>query len=458
MESVAPRLAAWIAALRPADLPEDVIERAKGCVLDQLGCQIVGATLPHTRPVLHHVLSLGGREESAIVGGGRTTPIYAAYANGSFGHSMEYDNSHVLCGHPGAVVIPAALAFAERDHCHGRDLLTAIVAGYQAMVLGGGAVHKSARRRGWHPMKIQGPFGAAGAVAYLLGLDRARITHALAIAGSESSGTMEYDQSGGEVKRVHAGSASRSGAEAALLASHGLTGPPTIFEGKRGMFAVFADGLDGDPEALWLRDFHLRDTMFKLVPAVFTIHGAIQATEAIARANPFRPDEVACVTAEVAEITILHGTSIVHPEDMIGAQFSLAFGVACILVRGHATLADFADRGAWTDPAIRAMSDRIFVRETPVAPGASELGGRVTIELRDGRRLTHNQPIPRGHHHNPAGFDDLLAKFRDLVRGSVADDVAERIVETVHQLDRLDDCATLTRLVGQTRSRVDSLG
>lgn len=458
MQSVAPRIAAWIAGLEPAAIPPEVIDRAKGCVLDQLGCQIVGAGWPHTRPVLDHVTALGGREEATIVGGGRTTPIYAAYANGSFGHSMEYDDSHVLCGHPGAVVIPAALAIAERDRRHGRDLLTAIVAGYQSMALGGGAIHKAARSRGWHPMKMQGPFGSAGAVAKLLGLDAGRTTHALAIAGSEASGTMEYDQSGGEVKRVHAGSASRSGAEAALLAAHGLTGPSTIFEGKRGIFPVFADGFDGDPEALWTRDFHIRDTMFKLSPAVFTIHGAIQAADALRREHGIAAADIARITADVAEITILHGAGIVHPSDMIGAQFSLAFGVSCIFARGRAGLVDFSDPAAWRDPLIHDLSDRIQVRQAEVAPGASELGGRVTVALRDGRVLTHDQPIPRGHHLNPASFDELLAKFRELLAPHVADGDAQRIVDMVAALDRLDDCSELMALVGQARSRADALG
>ena len=397
MESVAPRLARWIAALKPADLPPEVLERAKACVLDQIGCQLTGATLAHTRPVLEHVREFGARPEASIaLGGGRTTPIYAAYVNGTFGHSFEYDDSHVLCGHPGAVVIPATLAFAERDRRAGIDLLTAIVAGYQAMAIGGAAVHKSARRRGWHPMKMQGPFGAAAGVAHLFGLDQGQIVNAFGIAGSEASGTMEYDQSGGEVKRVHAGSASRSGAQAAVLAARGLTGPSTIFEGKRGIFALFGDGFDADPESFWERDFHLRDTMFKLSPAVFTIHGAIQAALAIRERHAFGAEDIARIEADVAEITILHGAGIVHPEDMIGAQFSLQFSVACVFARGHALLSDYRDPNAWADPVIADLAEKVVVRQADVAPGASELGGKVTIELKDGARFSFDQAIPAG--------------------------------------------------------------
>jgi 2-methylcitrate dehydratase PrpD len=449
MESVAPRLARWIDALDAKAIPSDVIERAKACVLDQLGCQITGATMAHTRPVLEHVQELGARPESSIAGGGgKTTPIYAAYVNGTFGHSFEYDDGHVLMGHPGAVVIPATLAYAERDRRSGIDLLVAIVAGYQAMALGGAAVHKSARHRGWHPMKMQGPFGAAGGVAKLLGLNQGQIVNALAIAGSEASGPMEYDQSGGEVKRLHAGSASRSGAQAAALAARGLTGPSTIFEGKRGIFALFGDGFDADPESFWQRDFHLRDTMFKLSPAVFTIHGAIQAALAIRDKHKIRHQDIAAIHADVAEITILHGAGIVHPDDMIGAQFSLQFSMGLSFVRGHNLLSDYKDPLALADPEIAAIADKVAVRCVDVAPGASELGGRITVELKDGTSLSEDRPIPRGHYMNPAGFEDILAKFRALVADVIPDSRAQEIVDIVGALDTLDDCARLAALIG----------
>jgi 2-methylcitrate dehydratase PrpD len=448
MESIAPRLARWVHAQNPQAIPPEVMDRAKACVLDQLGCQLVGATLPHTRSVLEHVQSLGANGETSIVGGGgRTTAIYAAYINGTYGHSFEFDDGHVLSGHPGAVVIPAALAFAERDRRSGADFLTSVIAGYQAMAIGGAAVHKSARDLGWHPMKVQGPFGAAAAVAWLLGLDEAQIVNALAIAGSEASGTMEYDQSGGEVKRVHAGSASRSGAQAADLAARGLTGPSTIFEGKRGIFEMFGNGFDADPETFWQRDFHLRDTMFKLSPAVFTIHGAIQAADILRQAHAIKSEDIAEIAADVAELTVLHGAGIVHPRDMISAQFSLQFSVACVLTRGHAWLSDYSDPQAWSDPAINALADKVVVRRADVAPGASELGGRVSITLKDGQQFTHDQPIPRGHHNNPASFDDILAKFTSLVTGTITEERRDRIITMVQDLDRLDDSSQLALLM-----------
>jgi 2-methylcitrate dehydratase PrpD len=449
MESVAPRLARWIEGLAYDDLPTDVVEMAKKCLLDQIGCQLVGATLPHTQPVLRHVQDLGARPDSRIaLGGGKTAAIYAAYVNGTFGHSFEYDDSHVLCGHPGVCIIPAVLALAEKERKSGREFILAITAGYQAMVLSAAAVHKSGRKAGWHGTKVQGPFGAAAGAAKLLGLESTQIVNALAIAGSEASGTMEYDQSGGEVKRLHAGSASRSGAQAALLAQHGLTGPSTIFEGKRGIFNLFGNGFDADPESFWQRDFHIRDTMFKLSPAVFTIHGSIQAALALRERHGIVHTDIAKIEAEVAEITILHGAGIVHPQDMIGAQFSLAFSMGLSFVRGHNLLSDYRDPAAWADPDILAIADKVEVRPVPVAQGASELGGRITVALKDNNRFTVDQPIPRGHHHNSASLDDLLVKFRALVDGIIPNVRRDRIIECVTALDSLEDCGVIGELLG----------
>jgi 2-methylcitrate dehydratase PrpD len=448
MESVAPRLARWVDALTYEKLPLDVVELTKKCLLDQIGCQLVGATLPHVQPVFRHVAELAAKGDSTItLYGSRTAPIYAAYVNGTFGHAFEFDDSHALCGHPGVCVISSALAFGEHYRRSGQDLIEAIVAGYQSMALSGAAIHKSSRRLGWHGTKVQGVFGSAAAAAKLLRLDPGKITHALAIAGSEASGTMEYDQSGGEVKRLHAGSASRSGAQAALLAHLGLTGPSTIFEGKRGIFHLFGDGFDADPESFWATDFHIRRTMFKLTPAVFTIHGAIQAALQLHKDKQVDHRDVVRIEAEVAEITVPHGAGIVRPCDMIGAQFSLAFSVGLSLVRGHNRLADYVDSTAWRDPEILAIADRVTVRAVPLAPGVSEFCARLTVHLRDGRTMVQDQPVPRGHHDNPATFADILEKFDTLTAELIAEDQRRKIIDAVQNLEALDDCSRLTKLM-----------
>ena len=229
------RIATWVTALRYEDLPEEVVERTKLLILDQLGLQLRGATLPNVQPVLRLADSEPGKAEATLAhSGARTTVSQAAWVNGTLGHSAEYDDAHPLAWHTNSAVIPAALALAERTHASGPDLITAVVAGIQVMGLLGAATPAMVTI-GWHGSKVLGVYGAAAAAGRILSLTPAHLVNAFGIAGSDAGGGMEYDRSGGEVKRLHAGSACRSGLEAAELAQLGLTGPPTILEGPRGL-------------------------------------------------------------------------------------------------------------------------------------------------------------------------------------------------------------------------------
>jgi 2-methylcitrate dehydratase PrpD len=213
--SISQRLATWVATLRYEDLPANVIETTKLLILDQLGVQLLGTTLPNVQPVRQLVASRQARPESTITLGPRTSAAEAAYINGTLGHSCEYDDAHRLAWHTSSTVVPAAIAFAERENVSGRDLIVSVVAGVQVMSLLGAVIGTGMQAAGWHGSKVLGVFGAAAATSKILGLTEVQITNAFGIAASDAGGTMEYDQSGGEVKRLHAGSAARSGAEAA---------------------------------------------------------------------------------------------------------------------------------------------------------------------------------------------------------------------------------------------------
>ncbi|MFG2357525.1 MmgE/PrpD family protein [Streptomyces sp. NPDC048521] len=138
-------------------------------------------------------------------------------------------------------MVPAGLGSAAPPHVgDGRDLITAVVAGVQTMALIGSASTPQMLAAGWHGAKVLGVHGAAAAAGVILGLTPEQQTNALGIAGSDSGGTVEYAQHGGEVKRTHPGSAARSGVEAAQLARLGLTGPATIYDGPKGLLNLFA--------------------------------------------------------------------------------------------------------------------------------------------------------------------------------------------------------------------------
>src|SRR6266852_1325752 len=172
-------LAEWAARLRAEDIPASVRENAALRVLDTLGCALAGAREDH---------------------------------------------------------VPAVLALAESEHLTGQAALTALVAGYEAMIRIGMAAPGRFHERGWHATAVCGAFGAALAAGKSVGLDASRLTAALGIAGSMASGVMEFLEDGSWVKRLHPGWAAQSGIQAAALAQEGFTGPATALEGRLGFY------------------------------------------------------------------------------------------------------------------------------------------------------------------------------------------------------------------------------
>ncbi len=244
MKSSSMKLAEFVTDLQYDKLPAPIIKQAKLCLMDTIGVAIAGAEAPWSKIIADYVRSLGGTEQSSIYKNDfKTLPQNAAYANGSFAHAWEYDDAERSMLHPGAVIVPSAIATAEASQANGRDLIVAIVAGYEVMIRVSRAVNPQPYRshvfRGFHPTSTCGPFGAAAAASVIMGLDSEQIADALGLAGSHASGIQEFLADGSPVKRLHPGKAAHDGISSAQLAARGLSGPRTIFEGRDGFLRAF---------------------------------------------------------------------------------------------------------------------------------------------------------------------------------------------------------------------------
>jgi len=434
-DTLAGRQAQWIADLRYDEIPKDVRERARLLLLDFLGVARRGASLPQVAPARALLADLDTAPQSSVMGGGKAAAAYAAYANGTSGHALEYDDAHWHCGHPGVCVIPAVLALAEREGLDGRDIVTAIVAGYQSMVWSMGPLNRRTLDIGWHGMKVGGVFGAAAAASKALGLGALETANALAIAGSDASGTMEYDQSGGEVKRFHAGMASRAGLEAAVLARAGLTGPLTIFEGLRGIHRLFSEGSPAPVEPFWDGRWHIMETFVKLYPMVGTTHAALDALGMVLDQRPAKAEDIAEIEVGLVDWAVPHGAAIFHPHDMLSAQFSLAFACALRVIRGQVAIMDLASPEIRADVALNALADKVKPVAIPVPEGAEELFGKATVRFSDGTELSAVQPAPRGHPANPPGIEDIKAKFCEVAAGLIDEDAIGRVLAAVEDIE-----------------------
>ncbi len=417
-------LAEFLVGLPPT-LDDRLLELAGRYTLDTLGCIVFGADQPWSRAAATHALTTGGDGRSAVIGAeSSTTPAMAAFANGAAAHAFELDDVHEeAISHPGAVVVPAALAVAEETGATVDELLIAIAVGYEAMGRAGIAVGPASHMLGgFHPTSMSGVFGAAAAVAILLGFDAAQLTAAFGIAASLASGTMEFAASGGMAKRIHAGRAAEGGTTAALLVANGLEGAADGLAGRYGFCRVFTsephtelltEGLGGR----WMLD----EITIKPYAACSDIHPMIQAAQELRFEHDLSADTIDRIEAfgptKAATQNSLDGTASV-----MAAQYSAQWNIAAAIVadpRDPATYA--AERIA--APELAALQDRVVsVEASPQfdATYAWKMGGGVRITLTSGEVLERQVHGQKGSMHDPLMPEDVLAKFQALTAGRPA--------------------------------------
>ena len=446
------KLAAHVSKLRYEDIPDDVIEKAKDCILDQVGVELIGSTLEWNKIAYRYVMDMGGRPESTIVNYGTKAPtLDAAFVNATFGQGCELDDvGFGAGGHLSAATVPVGLAISEKERVDGKALLSAVVAGCDVMYRLLLAVRPSSGKRGFHSHGIGGPFGAMIVAARLLRLSDEQMLHAFGIAGSHSSGTMEYDQTGGEVKRVHAGIAARGGIQAAMLARLGLTGPPTIIEGKRGFLRVFADQCDVDVITKNLgTEFGIMRMWFKMFPCVATVQGVIDTLAKIIDEHKIRADDVEEIQVGLSETSLSHGGAIYEPHDVASAQFSLAFSLALRLLKHDNDLSLYMDSKLWTDPKVLALAKKVKSYADPKAKGDQNYNTTMEVKLAGGKSIKAFQQYPPGSPLNPVSPDELRKKFRKLAGVVLPASQIDRVIERVDRLESSDDASELTRLLVQ---------
>lgn len=410
------------AASAPKAPPADLLPLLRAAFIDTLGTMIAGRDEPAVALVRAHLAERGATatEASVLLGAERMHSADAALINGTAAHALDYDDV-ALAGHPSTVLVPAILAEAQRIGATGARAMAAYVVGYEVWAELVAREPDKLHEKGWHPTAVFGTVGAAAALAALHGMDAARATQSVALAGSMAGGLVA--NFGSMTKPLHAGRAAAAAVDAVRLAARGFTASPDAMEHHAGFLAALSPkgrvdrtGPDSLGQALRIRDIGLN---VKRYPMCYATHRTIDGVLDLVTRHDLRPEDVAAVEASIGETqaSMLRNRT---PTTGLEAKFSLEFAVASAVVARSVGLGELTD-GFVGRPEVRALFPKVSVttRDTrcPIDPTFAETD-RVILRTTKGEVLDSGEiRFPRGNAHNPMAEPELHAKFTDCTRG-----------------------------------------
>lgn len=447
MSGLSRKLADYACALDYEQLPAEVTEKARACVLYQLGIGMAGHRLQTPWQVMRLIRAEGaGAESTLLLGGGQTSAMNAAFANAVLFHARVQDDTHHT-SHLGTVLIATGLALAEAHGRTGRELVEALVAGYEVAAALGREYTGRTTPRGFRASGIFGGLGAAVVASRLLQLNSAQTASAIGIAATLAGGNIQPFASGSEEFLLHNAQAARNGILAAGMAAAGLCAAAAALEGPAGFLKAFA-GEVGDTLAVMEglgQSYELLNVNFKASPVCAGNQAPLVNAQALGR-EIGDARQIAAIRIEMHPYEAGHpGISGCGPfqsrvETLMSAPFCVALG---LLGRPVDVLA----LQRYEDPQVLALVSRSQVLACAELP---MLHSRITVELTDGRRLTRSLHL---------AAEDLRWSFARVAQSLTelqaelpfAPQVLAELTARVAQLDAQTEWRDLLELICQRR-------
>ena len=474
----------FVSELRHAALSDEVRHYARRHLLDTVGVMIAGAggeVATRAEAVLSAVRPAGrvpvpGRARRADL-------IDAAFLGGTAAHGIELDDGFRQGSvHPGCVVVPAVLALGYERGITGAALIEALVAGYEAEIAIGRACHPDLRQRGFHPAATVGVFGSVMAAGKLRRLSVAQLANALGIAASSAAGLFAFVNGGADIKRLHAGHASREGLQAALLAEQGVEGPPDVIEARDGFMQAFAFGRAEKGRAALASEasgqrghftsaraghspepgssaraivlppavpFGITDCYIKPYPCCRHIQPAVEALIGLLNDGNIATDEVQRIDVATYRIAAEHAET--GWNDFASAQLSFAYLMGLAL-RFRAIKVEHFTEEMRGDPAFAAIARKLHVTAPPdidrLYPQLRP--ARVTVTTARGS-FTRQADEALGSRIVPLDDSGLKAKFLELVAPVFGPARAKELMEGVWSVEEIDDVAPLVESMAKPK-------
>jgi 2-methylcitrate dehydratase PrpD len=451
--SVTSALGEWVSRLQLDDLPRDVVDHLKICLLDSLGCGLFGAAQPWGVIAGNFAVAMsGGGPSSLFARADKVSVADAALANGTAIHGFELDDAHVSSSHhPGAVTLPACLAVAEAREASGAEFLVALAAGYEIGIRVGICAGVSHSTSGYHVTGTVGTLGAAAAAASLLRLSPGQTAHALGIGGTQAAGLYSA-RTGAMTKRFHAGRASQSGVIAAYLAQQGFTGSLDVLEAPfggfmstmRGQFA--ADTILNDLGKRW----EIARVGLKPYASCASSHTIVDGILDLRRRG-LTVDNLARLSIRMSKKGQVNVGWPYKPGEVIAAQMNGYYIAAVTLLDGDAFIEQFAP-GRLADPRILELLPRIDIvhdSELDLGGAAKRHAVHLDATLNVGQRISTYVEQRRGSAEHPLSSTETELKFRRLAATLLSESDMAEAMKIVQQIEREVGVRRLMSLLAQ---------
>ena len=440
--AVTAELAKKAAHLAWNDLPDDLVERTKQCLLDWFAVTVAGAQDELTDILIREAMEDGANGPASLVGRSeKTVPSAAALINGAASHALDYDDvNFAMGGHPTVTVVPALLALGEQMKASGRLFIESFIAGYETSGRVGRLVAPSHYQRGFHVTGTVGSFSATAAAGRMLGLTDGQLAVAFGIAATQAAGLKS--NFGTMCKPLHAGTASEHGLRAARLAAKGFTARGDSLECDQGFARSQSDHLEiesalAEPPQGW----HLRNNLFKHHASCYLTHSPIECAKDIRLKSNFPPERVKKILLRI-DAGADRVCNIESPKTGLEAKFSLRQTVAMALTGVDTANLDSYSDAVTQEPKIRALRDKMAIE---FKPRWAQSVAEMAIELDDGTTLeaSHDSGIPWADVKKQRTA--IETKFESLVTPILGAAGTRRLADAIERIDSLGDVGELAR-------------
>lgn len=453
----------YITSVRYEDLPEEVVQAAKGILLNTFGAMLAGSGAEGVRQIAGLATQWGGKQESTVFLYGAKVPAHeAVFVNATMARALDFDEFNLRSGiHAGATVVPVALAAAELSgNTTGKDLIAAAVVGAEVMSRMRLVPDFCIGTSGWTG-EIYGGFGGAITAGRILGLSREDMASALGLALSQASGSSQAIYDGSLATRLQQGFSARAGLLSSRLAARGISGARDFLEGRAGFYPVYYRGMAYDINRLLDgigKRYEFLNMATKPFPCCGFLMAPIEGIIDIIRSNKVNPRDIARVQVRVNQR--MYNTVCAPPETryrpktIADAMFSLPYVVGTAMLRGDVSLEDFAgdeivdtERLALADK-VEIMVDEGIERESQELNLSLSLH-RLVVEMKGGEQFSKKMYYPKGFPQQPMTQEDFVRKIEKCAPSAVKPFPKEKIetlrglVENLEQQSNINSLMTL---------------